>query len=81
MPNAGDIYDMHGNVWEWVSDWYDADYYSQDSTRNPKGSQKVDYKVLRGGSWANSATYARVSARSGGAPGYGDYSLGFRCAR
>ena len=45
------IYDMAGNAWEWVSDWYDNVYYKNSPLQNPKGPERGDFKVLRGGSW------------------------------
>jgi formylglycine-generating enzyme len=71
---------MAGNVWEWVNDWWQADYYSSTPYNNPTGPVSGEYKVLRGESWENYADYLRVPYR-----GYHDryerYSdLGFRCA-
>ncbi len=71
--------DMAGNVWEWVADWYDADYYSQSPDDNPLGPGSGTYRVLRGGSWGNYERYLRVSYRDGLNPvnAYDDH--GFRC--
>jgi formylglycine-generating enzyme required for sulfatase activity len=72
---------MSGNVWEWVQDWYDKDYYQQGPDRNPKGPDSGEYKILRGGSWDFFPGLARVSYRGWGAPGVRVDAFGFRCAQ
>ena len=75
------IYDMAGNVWEWVNDWYDSEYYKSSPSANPLGPDSGQYRVLRGGSWgsadydipsADRFYYSPVNIRS---------FVGFRCAR
>ena len=70
-------YDMAGNVWEWVADWYSANYYQNTLSRNPLGPNSGQSHVLRGGSWAKYDV--RVSNRSGVAPNSATFDIGFRC--
>lgn len=72
---------MRGNVWEWVQDWYAKDYYRRSPDRNPKGPDRGEDRVLRGGSWANVPWDVRVSARYGFDPGLRYVTHGFRCAQ
>ena len=74
-------YDMAGNVWEWVADWYDENYYKNSPARNPQGPASGDQAVLRGGGWGNVALNVRAPDRSRSAPAHRYDDIGFRCAK
>ena len=73
-------YDMAGNVWEWVADWYDAEYYIKAPDQNPQGPDSGDKRVLRGGSWSSYEGDARCVDRYGGDPDVSISYFGFRVA-
>lgn len=81
IPNSYGIYDMSGNVWEWVNDWYDKNYYKNSPYSNPQGPKSGKFKVQRGGSWSNIADYHASSYRMVYGPEGKDEFNGFRCAK
>jgi len=78
-PNSFGLYDILGNVWEWVNDWYDEKYYQNSPATDPQGPASGRYRVLRGGSWDLPPGDVRVSNRSWIHPGDWINNLGFRC--
>jgi sulfatase modifying factor 1 len=79
LPNAYGLYDVSGNVWEWVSDWYGRDYYATSEPRDPSGPPGGQMRIVRGGSWLNEdVSMLRSGYRHKVPPDTYAYSIGFR---
>jgi len=77
-PNGLGLYDMSGNVAEWVEDWYAKDYYSRSPQKNPQGPDSSKRKVYRGGTYMNRTNDKRTTNRNSAKPGWLCLDLGFR---
>jgi formylglycine-generating enzyme required for sulfatase activity len=75
------LYDMTGNVAEWVADTYDEQYYSKAPYRDPTGPEEGQHKVIRGGSWRETAQSARLTKRFQAKMWRTDSTIGIRCAK
>ena len=80
-PNPWGLYDMHGNVYEWVQDWYDFDYYNRSPRVDPPGPTSGSGRVIRGGGFVNYARYVRSAFRFNRSPDYRNFGIGVRLLR
>ena len=82
-PNNFGLFDMSGNVWQWCYDVYDEKAYDnrEGSANDPVIESGSELRVIRGGSWRDSAAFARVATRHSNSPDYHDGKIGFRVAR
>ena len=83
-PNGYGLFDAVGNVWEWVQDWYDPQYYRVSPERNPPGPRAGNWRIIRGGSWlVADVRMLSCSHRHKVPPDTYSYAIGFRvvCSR
>jgi serine/threonine protein kinase/formylglycine-generating enzyme required for sulfatase activity len=80
-PNELGIFDMSGNVWEWCSDYYSADYYKNSSPENPQGPLKGELRVIRGGGWNSPTKEIMIKTRGFRNGNNFENSGGFRCVK
>ncbi|GLI36876.1 formylglycine-generating enzyme family protein [Geobacter hydrogenophilus] len=79
-PNEMGVYDLAGNVSQWVSDWYSEKYYQDSPRDNPTGPNNGEKRVVRGSSWRSVPNDSRTTFRDRMNPNYGANSIGFRLA-
>ena len=77
-PNAWGFYDMAGNVWEWMNDWYESGFYARSPAKDPSGPASGHEKVLRGCSWYNKPEVCFIATRDRYGPDLRLYYNGFR---
>jgi uncharacterized protein (TIGR02996 family) len=82
LPNAWGLFDLHGNLWEWCADWYDARYYAGSPTRDPQGPSQspAGQRCIRGGAWNFPALNCRTAYRLYLNPATRTHDVGFRVA-
>lgn len=75
------VYDLSGNASEWIHDWHLAEYYLFSPKENPRGLEKGQYKVIRGGNWRNNAHDVNMVYRNATLPSARNKTVGFRCVK
>jgi formylglycine-generating enzyme required for sulfatase activity len=80
-PNGYGLYDMSGNAWEWVSDWFGEAYYKESPEKNPAGPDRGTFKVFRGGGWHSGPGCITVHRRNALPEHWVDFAGGFRCVK
>lgn len=80
-PNGYGLYDMVGNVREWVADYYAEDYFAHSPVKNPQGPEKTRWRVIKGGGWHSGKGCNMVHVRNALPGSWSDFNVGFRCAR
>ena len=80
-PNAFGVFDMAGNISEWVNDWFDRTYYETGPAKNPIGPETGKYKIVRGGAWSDGPRRVTVFFRNWVRPNQTTPNIGFRCAK
>jgi formylglycine-generating enzyme required for sulfatase activity len=80
-PNAFGLYDMSGNAWEWVADWFSEEYYHVSPPVNPQGPSQGSFRVLRGGGWHSGPGCTTVHHRNALPTHWVDMAGGFRCVK